>query len=433
MKVKTYKTHSLHEGLEDIKRDLGGDALILSTRSVSARTPFGLFKKPVWEITAAIEEKAAAEPTPSPAVPSRNNRGLSLHGETPLALGEPSAREARARLGEASRREAQARQGEASRNGRVSVSSSTRSATAAAVALAPAVVPAPTPARDPRMDELIGEISDLKKSMRSLSKAIPANSEIGGSLFAELVSQGIDHDLADHLIATASRGKPAPSELRERVRRLLADQLIIADPAELYAKTAIVSAFVGPTGVGKTTTIAKIAGHAAIRMKKKVALISTDMFRIGGQEQLARFGELLGIPTYGCADVATLKDLVASLDDRNLILIDTPGSSPSDLARLSKLETVTAAADAKVQLVISATTRSEDITKIVSRFQRFSPTSVIFTKIDETDSTGPLAGDLLRNELPISYLTNGQRVPEDLLIPSADGLARYVLPVEPAI
>ena len=120
-------------------------------------------------------------------------------------------------------------------------------------------------------------------------------------------------------------------------------------------------------------------------------------------------------------------------DDRDLILVDTPGSSPSDLARLSKLETVTSAAHAKVQLVISATTRSEDITKIVSRFQRFSPTSVIFTKIDETDSKGPLAGDLLRNELPISYLTNGQRVPEDLLIPSADGLARYVLPVEPAI
>ena len=118
---------------------------------------------------------------------------------------------------------------------------------------------------------------------------------------------------------------------------------------------------------------------------------------------------------------------------RDLVLIDTPGSSPSDLARLSKLEQVTSAAGAKVHLVISATTRSEDITKIVSRFQRFSPNSVIFTKIDETDSKGPLAGDLLRNELAVSYLTNGQRVPEDLLIPSADELARYVLPLEPAI
>src|SRR5438874_2302008 len=244
MKVKTYKTHSLHEGLEDIKRDLGGDALILSTRSVPARPPFGLFKKPVWEITAALEEKAAAEPTPSPVAASRNGRLLSLQEEAPLAL--PALAQPRVR-----------------------VASSTRGATArAAVAVAPAVARAAVPARDLRMDELIGEIGDLKKSLRSLSKAIPANSELAGGLFAELVSQGIDHDLADHLISTASRGKPAPSELRERVRRLLADQLIIAAPAEMYAKTSIVSTFVGPTGVGKTTTIAKIAGHAAIRMKK---------------------------------------------------------------------------------------------------------------------------------------------------------------------
>ena len=157
------------------------------------------------------------------------------------------------------------------------------------------------------------------------------------------------------------------------------------------------------------------------------------MFRIGGQDQLLRFGELLGIPTYGCADVAALKDLVASLEDRDLILIDTPGSSPSDLARLSKLESVTSAADAKVHLVISATTRSEDITKIVIRFQRFKPNSVIFTKTDETDSKGPLSADLLRNEMPVSYMTNGQRVPDDLWLPNADDLARHVLPVEPAL
>ena len=396
MKVRTYKTHSLQEGLEDIKRDLGGEALIVSTRSIPSRVPFNLFRKPTWEITAALEEKPALQPAAAP-VPA--TRPLTS-GQIPLA--------------------------EIPVKDRVTVS--TKSSAAAAAAAAPARVIQ----KDPRMDQLIGEIAELKTSLRSLSKAIPAKSDVGG-LFAELVGQGIDHDLADTLITTANRGNPAPSELRNRVRRLLADQLIIAPAAELHAKTSMVSAFVGPTGVGKTTTIAKIAGHAAIRMKKRVALISTDTFRIGGQEQLTRLGELLGIPTYTCADVAMLKDLVASLDDRNLILIDTPGSSPSDLARLTKLETVTSAADAKVHLVISATTRSEDIKKIVSRFQRFSPTSVIFTKIDETDSKGPLAGDLLRNELPVSYLTNGQRVPEDLLIPSADELARYVLPVEPAI
>jgi flagellar biosynthesis protein FlhF len=283
------------------------------------------------------------------------------------------------------------------------------------------------------MDTLIEEITELKKSFRTLSKAIPAKSEQGGGVFAELVGQGIDHDLADQMMSTASQGNPAPSELRSRLRRLIADQLIIVPPAELHSKARMVTAFVGSTGVGKTTTIAKIAGHAAVRMKKKVAMISTDMCRIGGSDQLIRFGELLGIPTYGCADVASLKDLVDSLDDRDLILIDTAGSSPSDLSRLSKLETVTAAAHAKVHLVISATTRSEDITKIIIRFQRFKPNSVILTKLDETDSKGPLAGDLLRNEIPVSYITNGQRVPEDLVIPNADELARYVLPLEPVI
>jgi flagellar biosynthesis protein FlhF len=398
MKLKTYKTRSLQEGLEDIKRDLGSEALIVSTRSLPSRVPFNFFRKPAWEITAALEEKPAVHAAPAPA----SERRPGGFEEIPLA--------------------------DVGLEDRVRVSRSAPAVSAAAAAVAPAR----TVQTDQRMDQLIGEIAELKQSLRSLSKAIPAKSGVGG-LFAELVSQGLDHDFADHLITTASRGNPAPSDLRNRVRRLLADQLIIAPPAELHAKTSMVSAFVGPTGVGKTTTIAKIAGHAAIRMKKKVALISTDTFRIGGQEQLSRLGELLGIPTYSCADVSTLKDLVASLDDRNLILIDTPGSSPSDLARLSKLETVTSAADAKVHLVISATTRSEDITKIVSRFKHFSPSSVIFTKIDETDSKGPLAGDLLRNELPVSYLTNGQRVPEDLLIPTAAELASYVLPVEPAI
>ncbi len=399
MKVKTYKTESLEEGLENIKRDLGHEALILSTRSVKVRPPYGLFKKASWEITAALDDRAqeqTAAPAPRPQAAVRDRR-----------QSEPVA----------------------------SMAATERRYSGAAAAVAPAperqkvIVQ-----RDARMDDIIGEISDLKKSLRSLSQALPSKSQdFGGGLFAEMVTSGISHELADHLITTAAKGKPTPSELRDRVRRLLSDQLVVAPPAELSAKARIVSVFVGPTGVGKTTTIAKIAGHASIRLKKKVALISTDMFRVGGQEQLSRFGELLGIPAYGCADISTLKSLVASLDDRDLVLIDTAGSSPSDLARLSKLENVISSADAKVHLVMTSTTRSEDIAKIVSRFGRFSPASAIITKIDETDAKGSFVGDLLRNELVVSYLTNGQRVPEDLLIPSAPELARFVLPQEPAI
>jgi len=404
MKVKTYKHQSLQEGLQDVKRDLGSDALILGTRSVSVRPRFGLFKKPAWEITAAIEEKAEKAERPEKAVKheggEKARRPEKQVSKFPSILPDttpPAPRQAVPRAA---------------------------AATATAVA----------PARDERIDALLGEISELKKSFRNLSKVIPAaKPEPGTGLFAELVGNGLEHDVAEQFIATASSGTPAPAELRQRVREAIAAQLIVAPPAEFHARSRMVAAFVGSTGVGKTTTIAKIAGHAAVRMKKKVALISTDMLRIGGADQLVRFGELLGIPTYGCADVTMLQDLVASLDDRDLILIDTPGSSPADLARLDTLQTVTSTANAKVHLVISATTRSDDITKIIIRYQRFKPNTVVLTKLDETDSKGQLVGDLLRNEIPVSYVTNGQRVPEDLMIPSADELARYVLPMDSQI
>ena len=125
-----------------------------------------------------------------------------------------------------------------------------------------------------------------------------------------------------------------------------------------------------------------------------------------------------------------MTNLIQSLDDRDLILIDTPGASPSDLALLGRLEEVLKLPEARVNLVIAATTRSEDVSRILTRFQRLSPQRVIFTKMDETDSRSAVVGDLLRSEVRITFLTNGQRVPEDLLSPSASEMAKWVLPVD---
>jgi flagellar biosynthesis protein FlhF len=393
MNVKTYQTRTLQEALDHIKRDLGNEALVLSTREVAPRA-FGFMRRTKWEV--------AATARPEPILPL-----------AAAAAAKPAA------------------------------------STGAAVAVAPA--PAPTavkkmvklaeprdlddapvstrrPANDRRIDILLEEMDEVKRSLKTLGKGMPARSENCGGLYGELVNQGIDSDLAESLIESASRGTPTPNELRTRVRRLLGDMLVVDPPAELHAKSRIVSVFVGPTGVGKTTTIAKIAGQATTRFKKKVALITTDMMRVGSQDQLTRFGALLGVPAYTCSDVSTLKDLIESLDDRDLILVDTPGASPSDLARLSKLESVLSLPEARMNLVISATTRSEDIAKIVNRFQRFAPKRVIFTKIDETDSRSMLVGDLLRNEVAISYITNGQRVPDDLLLPVTAEMTKWVLP-----
>jgi flagellar biosynthesis protein FlhF len=396
MNVKTYRTKSLQEALDNIKRDLGSEALVLSTREVVPSRPFGFLRKPKWEVAAAKPETTAAAVATALAP-------ASAPAPAPVA--------------------------------------------AAAVAVAPAPTKMPKPAEpmdmddtpgvtrrlanDRRIDLLLEEMDEVKRSLKTIGKSMPARPSReaeGGGLYHELVNQGVDAEMAEGLIQSASRGNPTPGELRSRVRRLLGDMIVVDPPAELHAKGRVVSVFVGPTGVGKTTTIAKIAGQAATRFKKKVALITTDMMRVGGQDQLTRFGALLGVPAYTCSDVSTLKDLIESLDDADLILVDTPGASPSDLARLSKLEAVMALPEARMNLVISATTRSEDITRIVSRFQRFSPKRVVFTKIDETDSKSMIVGDLLRNEVAISYITNGQRVPDDLLVPVTAEMTKWVLP-----
>jgi flagellar biosynthesis protein FlhF len=409
MNVKTYQSKSLQEALNHIKRDLGSDALILSTREVR---PARFLRKPKWEVAAT----APANPPATVAAPAA--------AATAAAAGAPATATPKARL------ESQ------------NVGVNPLSIVAPPPKPAPKVEPmnleedlARDKARrsslpDRRIDMLLEEMDDLKRSVRSLGKAIPSKSDPSGGLYGELVSQGIDPETADHLIVTASNGDPSPTESRNRVRRMLADMIVIDPPAELQAKARMISVFVGPTGVGKTTTIAKIAGQAVARYNKKVALITTDMRRVGSQDQLSRFGALLNVPAYTCSDVSTLTNLIKSLDDRDLILIDTPGASPSDLALLGRLEEVLKLPEARVNLVIAATTRSEDISRIMTRFQRLSPQRVIFTKMDETDSRSAVVGDLLRSEVRITFLTNGQRVPEDLLSPSASEMAKWVLPVD---
>jgi flagellar biosynthesis protein FlhF len=409
MNVKTYQSKSLQEALNHIKRDLGSEALILSTREVR---PARFLRKPKWEV--------AATAPPNPPAPA----AATAAAATAAAAAAPATATPKARL-------------EPQNSG----------VNPLAILTPPTRVPqkvepmnleedlARDKARrasqpDRRIDLLLEEMDELKRSVRSLGKAIPSKADPSGGLYGELVSQGIDAETADHLIVTASDGDPSPSEARNKVRRLLSEMIVIDPPAELQAKARMVSVFVGPTGVGKTTTIAKIAGQAVAKYNKKVALITTDMRRVGSQDQLSRFGALLNVPAYTCSDVSTLTKLIQSLDDRDLILIDTPGASPSDLALLGRLEEVLKLPEARVNLVIAATTRSEDVSRIMTRFQRLSPQRVIFTKMDETDSRSAVVGDLLRSEVRITFLTNGQRVPEDLVSPSASEMAKWVLPVD---
>jgi flagellar biosynthesis protein FlhF len=385
MKARTYKAETIQEALDQIKRELGPEAVILSTQSVMRRRALGLRRVQNWEVTAAEAERQSPASTKTDPGDTQDKVTLKSPAGSVLNLETPEA---------------------------------------------PPRIAARLQQNDTRIEQLLDEISELKRSVRVIGAAMPGRSSDIGGVYGELVSQGVDPEIADQVVTRASHGNPSPTELRDRTRKAIADFLMIDPPAEFIGKNRVVSVFVGPTGVGKTTTISKLAAHAKARYKKRVALISTDMFRVGGHEQLARYGDLLGIPTYACAEMAAVREMIDSLNDRDLILIDTPGASPSDMARLSRLESLTGTNEARVHLVLGASTRSEDITNIVKRFHRFAPRRVVITKVDETEPKGVFVADILRNEMPVSFITNGQRVPEDLMAPSGEDLARFLLPAE---
>ena len=397
MRVKTYRTRSIQEAVENIKRDLGAEAMILGTRPVSSRKPWGI-RRQRWEVTAGI-------PEPKPESNPLDKAAASVPDNVDIGSQSPEPEEA-----------AEARQA---------------TTDVAGPAMSGFEAPSHLIRRtESRIEEVLEEIDELKRSIRFLGQAIPNQVVAGREIYAELVGQGVDPEFAEKLIASAKRIDGAPGQTRDAVRALLKEMLTVEPPVELRSKKRIISVFIGPTGVGKTTTVAKLAAQAALRYRKKVALISTDAQRVNGQEQLSRYAQLLNVPSFKCSDTNALKEMVQSLEDYNLILIDTAGCSPSDLARLDRLRHGLDGLGARVQLVLSATTKSEDVAKVYKRFQRFAPNSVIFTKMDETDSRGSVVGELLRYLLPVSFLSNGQRVPEDLLIPDGAELAGYMLPVQ---
>jgi flagellar biosynthesis protein FlhF len=175
-------------------------------------------------------------------------------------------------------------------------------------------------------------------------------------------------------------------------------------------------ALVGPTGVGKTTALAKLAVRWVLRHGTRgLALVSADSIRIGAHDQIQALGQMLDVPVYTADSLAEIPKLLESLAQRRFVLIDTPGFSQRD-AQLSERMTQLAGAGSNIEtaLVLSANTQAGAIAEIVTRFAEARPASCLLTKVDEAASLGGVLSVVTRAELPISYVSEGQRVPEDL-------------------
>jgi flagellar biosynthesis protein FlhF len=247
--------------------------------------------------------------------------------------------------------------------------------------------------------------------------AVRAAEEITARLQAAGLDGAIARDVADALPARHRRGASL-----ELIRRTLMNQL-----APLSASDddfATIEVFVGPPGVGKTTTIAKLAAQERARNGRKLGLMSADGFRVGAVEQLRLYADILGTPLTVARTPDELKSALEGV--KRPLLLDTAGRSPSDDVSREMLRVLAGRRGVRTHLVLAASTPVVTARRTLDRFEDARPARVVITKLDEAESVGPLVSVLKERQLPISFLGTGQRVPEDLERATAPAIASWV-------
>jgi len=238
------------------------------------------------------------------------------------------------------------------------------------------------------------------------------------SLYARLIRNGIAEDYAKRFVEKSDIPE-GRAESRKAVVKAVIDEMMnhmeVGDPFRPLNQERTVAAFVGTTGVGKTTTIAKLAANLMLRSKRRVGLISLDNYRIGGMEQLRTYARILGIPCFPAFNTKDLRSALRKLANRDAVLIDTAGQSQYDRSRIETLEqTMDCEENVATHLLLSVSTSWAEMTRTAVNFSPIRPESYIFTKLDEAESFGSMINLVMKMKRPVSYVTTGQGVPEDI-------------------
>jgi flagellar biosynthesis protein FlhF len=276
------------------------------------------------------------------------------------------------------------------------------------------------------LDELEGLRGRLETMTDLLLAAAPHDLSVRARrMHLRLTESGLDPRMATAVVRRAERSATDDDD-RALVAALSAS--IRPGGALESGLGQQVVALVGPTGVGKTTTCAKIAARLALGEGRQVALISADSFRVGAAQQLGFYGEILEVPFHTAHNRASLLAAIKRSGNAEVILVDTTGRGSVDVDGATEIaETLSADPRTQSWLVLSATSRIEDNLSALRTFARVRPSGLCLTKLDETASHGAGATVAIRSALPLRYLTDGQTVPDDLHPASPDQVARLVL------
>ena len=392
MIIKRYVVNKMSEAMIKIKKELGEEAIIISKRRVRRKGFWKYFQSKAIEVTAAVDRIS------NPEGDAKNIEDLKrLIGKKREMINE--------------------------------------SMVAPQIPAAPTTPIAPQTPIEPQMltelvkpkieDNLSKDVQNIKEMMEDL-KCDMGSIAASGRKKSKIEIELIENDVSENIVGSIlKRVKYIDKDVNERDKVKIAIKDMVSISHNTDDKIIVL---VGPTGVGKTTTIAKLAGKYSLIEKKKVGLITIDTYRIGAVEQLRTYADIMNIPIKVVFSINDMETAVKGMQNCDVILVDTTGRSSKNAMQISELRAfIDKLKIGNVNLVISCTTKNNDIKTIVKGYTPLNFDNVIITKLDETSTYGSILNIIETAGKPLNFVTTGQNVPDDIKFVDEDKLARLIL------
>ena len=428
MQIKRFRGADMQEALQHVKREMGNDAIILSTRQVrGGRGTFGLFGKPMLEVTAARD---AGEN-------GGDSAGLLASLPKSLAKGRLSGRAGAGGGSESELLKQLVMRNQADTQSLLmplqdeiqelkdilhQVGDTHKTSVREGVSLS----------------QIQSEMAEIRQTLQTLSLSTaglrdaeyPENLVV---LYQQLIFNGVEEKFARRLIEESMKNIPTNelddfSYVKIFLARMLMKIVKVTGGLRVEPGRQRIMALVGPTGVGKTTTVAKLASEQLLKFRQKVGLITIDTFRIAAVEQLKVYAKIMGVPIAVVSGREDLGRAIREFSDRDMVFIDTGGRSQRDALQMSEIYQIFGS-DSPIEtyLTLAVTTKDTDQSEITRRFGQIPLTGVVYTKLDESTTFGSIFNHSIRFKTPVAYLTTGQKVPEDIEVATKERLVDLLL------
>ncbi|MPQ32517.1 flagellar biosynthesis protein FlhF [Clostridium estertheticum] len=403
MIIKHYIVNTMNEAMTRIRYELGRDAVIISQRKIRKPGIKGFFSAKNIEVTAAVENEVNEKK--SNTVNDRNGNELNN-----IELNSIEAIKKVVQQENENVNHSRVVQKQNNSVHKVSNQSDNSSENLMSEMM--------------KMKTMISELS-FKRELsleRELSQVGTPIENQKSDIEKILSDNDVDSENIENIMLEIRNNKTEKPDL-EKLKLILKEMIHITKP-KLQGRIVLV----GPTGVGKTTTIAKLAGKLALAEGKKVGLITVDTYRIGAVEQLKAYADIMNLPFKVVYNMNDMDKAIESMSECEVVLIDTTGRSSKNKMQIAELRTFVEKADTKdIHLVLSSTTKNRDMKYIIEGYRILNYSSIIVTKLDETSTYGSILNILETAKIPLSFVSIGQNVPDDIKELSADSIVSLIL------